>query len=404
MAFRTAETSWPHTFGFQTVAWPSGTGGNLRRSMPTIWSEKRVLVAVNEARPTGAPRCAIEDLNQLRSAGCGRAALLLEGGPLESRFRSLSDSGVTVPARGIASDLCRRARWRGSKIGANREFRHIEAILDEARPDAVIAHTLVAAGVASVAVARSIPTLLVVHDSPQVMRTFARAYALSDWSRDVTFIANSFATVSELRSVVAVDRVNVLYPPVRMPNIAARTLRPPDAPLRLLGVGRIGRSKGLDLWLDVVRKLVDAQHDIEATWIGGGDLRWGARQVRLRRLAGHVRFMPPKRDLAEALLDADVLAVSSRWESFGLVGVEALASGLPVVAFDVGGVREALGDLATFAPLGDVATMVQEILEAKETDRSRLYEDGRAWAERFSPSAYGSRLLPILASELRCDR
>jgi glycosyltransferase involved in cell wall biosynthesis len=162
-----------------------------------------------------------------------------------------------------------------------------------------------------------------------------------------------------------------------------------------------GPREGVDLWLEAVCELSRGGNIVSATWIGGGDRDWGERQARRRGLSETVRFLPPRESIAGAFATADVLLVSSRWESFGLVGLEALATGLPVVAFEVGGLRESLGHLASFAPPGDSSAMAQLVLDAVQADRHQLRKEGRERAALFSPAVYGERLLAILRTELQ---
>lgn len=82
---------------------------------------------------------------------------------------------------------------------------------------------------------------------------------------------------------------------------------------------------------------------------------------------------------------ADVYALSSRWEGFGNVMVEAMATGLPVVATDCPvGPREILQDgrLGPLVPMGDAAAMADALLQVLDTPRDR--EVIKAGVERYT--------------------
>lgn len=128
--------------------------------------------------------------------------------------------------------------------------------------------------------------------------------------------------------------------------------------------GRLERLKGADLFVEAVGELVTRPgfEDVVALVCGedSGDGRRQARHsggergrleemVRERGLERQVRFLgavPPRR-LADLYALADVCVVPSHTESFGLVALEAQASGTPVVATAVGGLVEVVEDGVT---------------------------------------------------------
>ncbi len=128
---------------------------------------------------------------------------------------------------------------------------------------------------------------------------------------------------------------------------------------------------------------------------------WLARAEELG-VADAVAFDPPvdRAGVAAAMARADVFVHASRYETFGVVAAEALASGLPVVATRSGGVEGILGadpsSVGALVPVDDPAAMAAAILatlarrEAFDPDRLR----GRA-VERFGGGAVGSQVLAI---------
>ncbi len=118
----------------------------------------------------------------------------------------------------------------------------------------------------------------------------------------------------------------------------------------LLAIGRIQPLKGLDILIRSLAEVTD--RDGISLWIIGGDDRAADEISRLRALAEEfsvasmVRFVGPVEH--EALPDyynaADVVVMPSFYESFGLVAVEAMASGVPVVASRVGGLSSTVSD------------------------------------------------------------
>ena len=104
-----------------------------------------------------------------------------------------------------------------------------------------------------------------------------------------------------------------------------------------------------------------------------------------RQLGVKIELLGVRNDLPDLLAAADVFVLPSRWEGQPLVLQEALRAGLPVVAFDVGGVRAVAGDAAILIPPGDVAALAGAI-------RRVLAEPGLAGQLRELASARAASL------------
>ena len=118
----------------------------------------------------------------------------------------------------------------------------------------------------------------------------------------------------------------------------------PDGKLRILFLGQLIRGKGADLMLKTLAKL---DIPFRCTIAGEGkDRRILESMVEKYGLQSKVFFTGFVSDPAELWSNSDVLFFPIRWqEPFGLVGLEALAHGVPVISFDLGGVREYLSDV-----------------------------------------------------------
>jgi glycosyltransferase involved in cell wall biosynthesis len=127
----------------------------------------------------------------------------------------------------------------------------------------------------------------------------------------------------------------------------------PGRPL-LLAVGRLCPQKAPADLLHAVRVLLDRQPAAVLALAGAPDQP--AAAVELRDLAGRlgvadrVRFLGYREDMADVYAAADVVVLASRWEGFGLVLLEAMAAGRPVVATRVGGIPEVVGAGLPHAP------------------------------------------------------
>jgi len=179
------------------------------------------------------------------------------------------------------------------------------------------------------------------------------------------------------RVVVAEPGVDLtMFSPGSKAEARARVGIPADAVL-LLFVGRIQPLKAPDVLVRAAAELVRRRPDLRSrlvVGILGGASGTGVRNpMGLAELAQQlgiadlVRFVPPvdRSTLAQWYRAADLVAVPSHSESFGLVAVEAQACGTPVVAANVGGLPTAVGPAGVLVDghdTADWATALEAVL------------------------------------------
>ncbi len=162
--------------------------------------------------------------------------------------------------------------------------------------------------------------------------------------------------------------------------------------VRLIQTARFMPEKGQDVLIDALAHLVAAGHDVHLTLAGpmpreDAFLAGLHRQVATHGLTERVSFVHGRTDVAALLAACDIYVLPSREEGFGLGLVEAMASGLPVVATATGGPREivAHGTNGLLVPIEDAAAMAEALAHLIQ-DRplaDRLAAAGRARAAGF---------------------
>jgi L-malate glycosyltransferase len=142
-----------------------------------------------------------------------------------------------------------------------------------------------------------------------------------------------------------------------------------SATRRLVGfVGRLEFVKGPDLLLRIASM---CSEEIGFVIIGGGAMEVElVASVQASDLKSRVRFLGQVRDAMPYLLQLDALALTSRHEGLPMVVLEAASCGVPVVAFDVGGVREVVdgGAAARLIPFGDFPGFVHALQNVLSND------------------------------------
>ena len=133
-----------------------------------------------------------------------------------------------------------------------------------------------------------------------------------------------------------------------------RSRQADDPTIEVLYVGRLERRKGTDLLLQAARTLCEENARVRFTLIGKDNSGNGkpSYQDQFAEEAQHLiesgrvvfRGAVPDEELYQAYANADVMVLPSRFESFGLVLIEALCFGTPVVASQVGGMEEIVYD------------------------------------------------------------
>jgi glycosyltransferase involved in cell wall biosynthesis len=152
-------------------------------------------------------------------------------------------------------------------------------------------------------------------------------------------------------------------------------------------IGRLDHAKDPLSAIGMLAPILEEEPRGWAVFVGDGPLRERVRRAVAGGAAGERIVLPGRRADARALAAAfDLFFLCSRWEGFPLAVVEAMAAGLPVVAYDVAGVREAVADgvngyLVAPADRDGWRARVGALLRDDAT-RRRMGQTGRRRAER----------------------
>jgi glycosyltransferase involved in cell wall biosynthesis/LmbE family N-acetylglucosaminyl deacetylase len=285
-----------------------------------------------------------------------------------------------------------------------------------------IVNTVVSAAVLPALASAGLRTLALIHEMPKLIYERgleANAQAVVTHADQAIFATTTVLDAFRTLAPVAAERALVLpqgiYQTLTAPadaraQVAQELGLPPDA-LLVINVGYGDARKGFDLFLDAARLTVAADRRFHFLWLGQIEASFGARLERERQtppLAGHLHQVPFTAEVGRYYQAADLFLLSSREDPFPSVVLEALACGLPVVAFaGSGGHCELLTDTplnGALVAMGQVRALAQSLrdqaaLEAQAPERRP--QRAAAARARFDFVAYGWALLRHLDPQLQ---
>lgn len=290
-------------------------------------------------------------------------------------------------------------------------------LIDEVRPDILCpvmplpAYVAYASRVLSRHKPPIVASVQLALERPQAVKVDLR-----DWleTRLVPFIFPRFQKIVALSEGVRRDYNNAssalhdricVIPNVGTPTTGQLALRSAVVPdkvrsIRFVACGRLSPQKGYPILLNAFAQ-VKEDVDAELLIVGEGPLRPQlVEQACLLGLQDRVRFVGFHEDPYSFIESGDVFVLSSHWEGFANVIVEAMALGVPVVATDCPhGPAEIItsGKDGMLVPPGDEATLARTMtLLAGDPDlRRRLAADGRLRAEFYSSERIGAQYATV---------
>jgi glycosyltransferase involved in cell wall biosynthesis len=251
------------------------------------------------------------------------------------------------------------------------------------RAHVIHAHGLTAGGV--VLQPMHEPVVITVHTDITTQGRTAHSRALRVLAHRIAARADAVIAVSDVvarafrGARVITPPTEPLPPPTRTSYDTREALGTPQDRVVVIAVARLHRDKGLDLFIDALRETA------AEGWIcGDGPLR---AELASRAAGTNVRLLGQRDDIANLLAAADVFALPSVGEAYGIAVQEALSSGLPVVTSDAGAMPELVGDAGIVVAAGDRTAFVDAVHETIANEALRTDLVRRARARHFDDPA-----------------
>lgn len=372
----------------------------------------RALVAMPVAEQRGGAELQLQQLvEHRREAGIEPVVAFLRHGPMVDWCR----------ARGVRAYAIEAGRVRQPhRLGA--AVRTLAALATDERADVVIgwmAKGQLYGGLAA-ALAR-VPSVWLQPGTPAGAAPIDRAATLLPAHAAITV---SHTVDRAQRRLLPRRPTTVVYPAVDTARFDPRRIGEPRAVRRRLGlpeegpivgsVGRLDRWKGFHVLLDAVPALLARHPDATVVLVGGPHeldpscaRELAAQAARLGR-PDRVRLVGQQPNPEEWMQAMDVFVHTSRGEPFGMVVIEAMALGKPVVASAEGGPTEVIepGVEGLLTPYGDAPALAAAVLRLLGDEQLRAAVAQAAWrrAQDFAVERFAREFGAVVGGALRPRR
>jgi glycosyltransferase involved in cell wall biosynthesis len=275
------------------------------------------------------------------------------------------------------------------------------------RPDLFHAHSIFNAGILArrLSAESGIPFVLTEHHSDfgrgrVSVSELRQARLVAEAASDRLAVSQGFA--EQMEAALGSPPLSwAVMPNVLGPEFANTPLpKRKKRPFRFISVSYLVEVKRIDLMISAFANAFAGRDDVMLDIAGDGECRPALeKQVRELALEHKVRFLGllGREEVVAALDDANALVISSEYETFGAVVIEALSRGLPVVSTDCPGPRSIIGeDEGYLVPVDDpesLASAMHRLWSARERFDPVLIRD--ACLSRYSGPAVAKRLLRI---------
>jgi len=360
--------------------------------------KKKILMVINRLAVGGAERQVIDDYNELYSLGNESVLLTLRPEKEESLGGELisKEHWHTIPFSGFF-DV---SSWR-----------KLLCFLKKEKPDIVLSHLWFANSITRISsVLAGVKNVFVfeqnIYDSIKSPKQFLLDRLLQKWTRKIIAVSGAVKG-SLLRHGINENKIIVLHNSVDLERFEGLL----DVDIQnfkdeynlndsfiITTIGRLTRQKNMKLAMDALALVSNAKLLIVGIGELEGELMEYAERVGV---SDRVLFMGVRSDIPVILLASDCFLLTSLFEGLGIVILEAMAAGLPVVVTDF----EVVYELVRHQETGMIAVYEAEIIAQYIKDiqkddvlRANLGLHAKDAVQKFSSKAHARRLLDIMES------
>lgn len=326
-----------------------------------------------------------------------------EEGYLAAETRALGIAVFVVPQ--LVPEIAPRLDWRA--------VRALRNIIRGYKPDLVHAHSSKAGLLGRIAASlEGVPSVFTAHgfaftENASIQRrviAIASEWMAAKLGRAVITVSNYDNNLGVRCRVLAPGEAHVIHNGIA--DVSSRATPAAGSQVNIVMVARFAAPKDHECLL---RALSGLEESFKLWLIGDGPRLAHARAESARLgISDRVEFMGSRSDVPELLAKAHVFVLISNYEGLPISILEAMRAGLPVVASDVGGVRECVNDNENgfLVPRADIASLRVKLHElvASPALRERMGKSGRKlFQKQFTEAVMIQKSMEVYESVLRAS-
>lgn len=175
---------------------------------------------------------------------------------------------------------------------------------------------------------------------------------------------------------------------------------------RIIAIGRIEKVKCFDLLIEAFSLIAQKNADWKLELVGDGSQKTILQENVLELgLEDQIYFSGYRKDVKELCLEASFCVITSKYEGFSMIALEALECGLPLISFDLPSIKEIVGDYkaALFVPQGKIDELAQKMQWLMDNPEELQYmaNEAKKCAKNYHISKIGKKWDDLL-DELNC--
>lgn len=307
------------------------------------------------------------------------------------------------------SPACLRGTMHVWCYAASRLFNHY--VQQQGSPDLIHAHSSIWAGIAAARISEKtqIPFLLTEHrdqflHATQLSKKWLRQKIGKTFAASSKNLAVSSSLQKSLLSFLSPSPTQVTLLPnfIDQDFFISHTERP-SLPFTFLTVAHLVKSKNIQCLLHAFQLLLQKDSQVKLQIVGDGpEKKYLQRLAEQLQITAHLEFLgeQPRLTLKEIYAKAHAFALPSLYETFGVVFIEALAMGLPVIGTRCGGPEDIITpEVGMLLEKNDAQQLAQAMLQIKENYAAYNPKKLRAYAAtNFGKQIITDKLIEIYSN------